>query len=80
MDAMHAPGWLDFAALDRCIAVAVDGQKDDDLRTAMIAAIERADAELMFTRDAVGDWVLVIVSGQSLTRVHRSRVQKIGAN
>ena len=31
-------------ASDRCIAVMVDGLDDDDLRTALIASLERSDA------------------------------------
>lgn len=74
------PEWLDHAALDRCIAMFIDGQDDADLRAALIAAVERADAELIYHSDAAGDWVGVRVMGIRLGRAHRSRVQKVGAN
>lgn len=77
---VEMPDWLDHDALDICIAQWIDGQEDPDLRTAMIAAVERADAELVFHEDERGEWVGVRVMGQRLGRAHRSRVQKAGAN
>jgi hypothetical protein len=79
MGTPEAPAWLDHCALDRCIAVAVD-RLDAGPRVAVIAALERADAELAFFEDGDGDWVAVRVLGRHLISVHRSRVQRVGAN
>lgn len=80
MTPIEHPGWLDHDALDRCIAAWIDGQEDADLRTALIAAVERADAEIVYHSDTAGEWVGVRVMGMRIGRVHRSRVQKSGAN
>lgn len=73
------PEWLDHDKLDAFLPAMLDGWTPE-ARTAMIAAFERGDAELVIHEDDLGDWVGVRVLGVRVGRVHRSRVQRVGAN
>ena len=79
MTPCDVPEWLDHDALDAFLPMMLDAQPAT-LRTALLAAFERGDAELVFHSDAMGEWVGVRALGMRVGRVHRSRVQKAGAN
>lgn len=75
----EVPDWLDHRKLDAFLPAMLDLQ-DPELRTALLAAFERGDAELVVHDDAQGEWIGVRALGMRVGRVHRSRVQKSGAN
>lgn len=76
---VEMPDWLDHERLDSYLPAMLDGQTPE-MRTALLAAFERGDAELVFHEDDQGEWVGVRALGMSVGRVHRSRVQRAGAN
>lgn len=64
------PG-VNMARLRHYVALAVEGQQDEELRTALTAALERGDAALIDLGDEVG----VKVMGRQLAKIHKSRLR-----
>lgn len=75
----ETPDWLDRNKLDAFLPAMLDLQ-DPELRTVLLAAFERGDAEMVFHDDELGEWVGIRALGMRVGRVHRSRVQKSGLN
>lgn len=75
----ETPDWLDHHKLDAYLPAMLDGQTPE-MRTALVAAFERGDAELVFHDDDQGTWVGIRALGMRVGRVHRSRVEKSGLN